>query len=91
MSGRPGAHHHVCARCASQAVVRMLEDIGTPENIPHALAMAKDKNNPFRLMGFGHRVYKAFDPRCCGCPDAPWPSPSWEHSVHGLQASALQH
>ena len=41
----------------------MLAEIGTVENIPKAMARAKDKNDPFRLMGFGHRVYKSFDPR----------------------------
>ena len=48
---------------ASEAVVRMLADIGNTKNIPRYLARAKDKNDPFRLMGFGHRVYKAYDPR----------------------------
>jgi citrate synthase len=41
----------------------MLIDIGTVENIPKFIARAKDKNDPFRLMGFGHRVYKNYDPR----------------------------
>ncbi len=41
----------------------MLEQIGTVDNIPKYLAMAKDKSGHFRLMGFGHRVYKNFDPR----------------------------
>jgi citrate synthase len=41
----------------------MLREIGTPDRIPHYIARAKDKNDPFRLMGFGHRVYKNFDPR----------------------------
>lgn len=48
---------------ALQAVLRMLEDIGSKDRIPEALARAKDKKDPFRLMGFGHRVYKTFDPR----------------------------
>jgi citrate synthase len=48
---------------ANEAVLSMLEQIGTVENIPKYLAMAKDKSNHFRLMGFGHRVYKNFDPR----------------------------
>ncbi|MGB8701306.1 MAG: citrate synthase, partial [Thermosynechococcaceae cyanobacterium] len=48
---------------ANEAVIRMLKDIGTVENIPQAIARAKDKDDPFRLMGFGHRVYKNFDPR----------------------------
>jgi citrate synthase len=46
-----------------QAVLRMLEEIGSKENIPKAVARAKDKADSFRLMGFGHRVYKTFDPR----------------------------
>ena len=41
----------------------MLEQIGTVENIPKYLAMAKDRSSHFRLVGFGHRVYKNFDPR----------------------------
>jgi citrate synthase len=41
----------------------MLMEIGTVENIPKFIARAKDKNDPFRLMGFGHRVYKNYDPR----------------------------
>ena len=48
---------------ANQACLEMLKEIGTPERIPEYLARAKDKNDPFRLMGFGHRVYKNFDPR----------------------------
>src|ERR1700710_3059768 len=48
---------------ANEAVLAMLEQIGTVDNIPKYLAMAKDKNDNFRLMGFGHRVYKNFDPR----------------------------
>jgi citrate synthase len=40
-----------------------LKEIGTVDRIPEYLARAKDKNDPFRLMGFGHRVYKNFDPR----------------------------
>ena len=49
---------------ANEAVLRMLDEIGTPDRIPLYLAKAKDKQDPFRLMGFGHRVYKNFDPRC---------------------------
>ena len=41
----------------------MLERIGTVDRIPEFIAKAKDKNDPFRLMGFGHRVYKAYYPR----------------------------
>ncbi|MGI9501213.1 MAG: citrate synthase, partial [Geminicoccaceae bacterium] len=48
---------------ANEAVVTMLSEIGTVENIPEFIERAKDKNDPFRLMGFGHRVYKNYDPR----------------------------
>ncbi|PWB59015.1 MAG: citrate (Si)-synthase [Nitrosomonadales bacterium] len=48
---------------ANEAVLKMLEEIGDVSNIPTFIARAKDKSNPFRLMGFGHRVYKNFDPR----------------------------
>lgn len=48
---------------ANEAVLKMLNEIGSVENIPKFVARAKDKNDPFRLMGFGHRVYKNFDPR----------------------------
>jgi citrate synthase len=48
---------------ANEAVLRMLAEIERPENIPKFIARAKDKDDPFRLMGFGHRVYKNFDPR----------------------------
>ena len=48
---------------ANEAALTMLEEIGTPERIPEFVARAKDKNDPFRLMGFGHRVYKNYDPR----------------------------
>lgn len=48
---------------ANEAVLRMLEEIGTVDNIPKYIAKAKDRDDPFRLMGFGHRVYKNFDPR----------------------------
>uniref|UniRef100_A0A0G4F2Z5 Citrate synthase n=1 Tax=Chromera velia CCMP2878 TaxID=1169474 RepID=A0A0G4F2Z5_9ALVE len=48
---------------ANEAVIAMLRQIGTEENIPKFLARAKDKSDPFRLMGFGHRVYKNYDPR----------------------------
>lgn len=48
---------------ANQAVLEMLDQIGSVENIPEFIARAKDKDDPFRLMGFGHRVYKNFDPR----------------------------
>ena len=48
---------------ANEAALKMLEEIGTPDRIPEFIAKAKDKNDPFRLMGFGHRVYKNYDPR----------------------------
>ncbi|MCE8511640.1 citrate synthase [Ruegeria pomeroyi] len=48
---------------ANQACLEMLKEIGSPDRIPEYIARAKDKNDPFRLMGFGHRVYKNFDPR----------------------------
>ena len=48
---------------ANEAVLAMLDQIGRVENIPKYLAMAKDKSSHFKLMGFGHRVYKNFDPR----------------------------
>ncbi|WP_317933467.1 citrate synthase [Halioxenophilus sp. WMMB6] len=48
---------------ANEAVLDMLEEIGSVENIDKFVAKAKDKDDPFRLMGFGHRVYKNFDPR----------------------------
>ncbi|MEM7642346.1 MAG: citrate synthase [Pseudomonadota bacterium] len=48
---------------ANQACLEMLREIGTVDRIPEYIARAKDKADPFRLMGFGHRVYKNFDPR----------------------------
>jgi citrate synthase len=48
---------------ANEAVLNMLREIGDVKNIPEYIAKAKDKDDPFRLMGFGHRVYKNFDPR----------------------------
>ncbi|WP_372018753.1 citrate synthase [Pseudoxanthomonas sp. 10H] len=48
---------------ANEAVLKMLEEIGTPDKVESAIAKAKDKESGFRLMGFGHRVYKNFDPR----------------------------
>ena len=48
---------------ANEACLRMLEEIGSVDRIPQYIARAKDKNDPFRLFGFGHRVYKTFDPR----------------------------
>jgi len=48
---------------ANEAVLEMLEEIGDVSRIDEFVARAKDKDDPFRLMGFGHRVYKNFDPR----------------------------
>jgi citrate synthase len=48
---------------ANEAVINMLEEIGTPDRIDLYVNRAKDKKDPFRLMGFGHRVYKSYDPR----------------------------
>jgi citrate synthase len=48
---------------ANEGVLQTLTEIGTVERIPEILRRAKDKNDPFRLMGFGHRVYKSYDPR----------------------------
>ena len=48
---------------ANEAVLNMLDQIGSVDRIPEFIKRAKDKNDPFRLMGFGHRVYKNYDPR----------------------------
>jgi citrate synthase len=48
---------------ANEAALNMLAEIGSVDRIPEYIAKAKDKNDPFRLMGFGHRVYKNYDPR----------------------------
>ncbi|MBV9840749.1 MAG: citrate (Si)-synthase [Sphingomonadaceae bacterium] len=48
---------------ANEAALNMLREIGTPDKIPEYIARAKNKDDPFRLMGFGHRVYKNYDPR----------------------------
>jgi citrate synthase len=48
---------------ANQAVIEMLNDIAENKNMGRAIERAKDKKDPFRLMGFGHRVYKTYDPR----------------------------
>lgn len=75
LAGSSGANPYACIAAgiatlwgpahggANEAVVRMLEEIPTVEQIPEYIARAKDKNDPFRLMGFGHRVYKNYDPR----------------------------
>ena len=48
---------------ANEAALNMLQEIGSVDRIPEFIARAKDKSDPFRLMGFGHRVYKNYDPR----------------------------
>ena len=48
---------------ANEAVLNMLQEIGHKDRIPEFIERAKDRNDPFRLMGFGHRVYKNYDPR----------------------------
>ncbi|HXY57251.1 MAG TPA: citrate synthase [Methylocystis sp.] len=75
LSGSSGANPFACIAAgiaslwgpahggANEAVLRMLEEIGTVDRIPHFIARAKDRSDPFRLMGFGHRVYKNYDPR----------------------------
>ncbi len=55
---------------ANQAVLEMLAEIGTKDRIPEFIARAKDKEDPFRLMGFGHRVYKNIDPRATVLKDS---------------------
>lgn len=74
-SGSTGANPYACISAgiaalwgpahggANEACLRMLQEIGNEANIPRYVARAKDKNDPFRLMGFGHRVYKNYDPR----------------------------
>lgn len=73
--GSTGANPYVCVASgvaalwgpahggANEAVLKMLEGIGRPENVKSAVDKAKDKESGFRLMGFGHRVYKNYDPR----------------------------
>jgi citrate synthase len=75
MAGSSGANPFACVAAgiaslwgpahggANEAVLDMLEEIGDVSNIQKYLAKAKDKQDPFRLMGFGHRVYKNYDPR----------------------------
>ena len=75
LSGSSGANPFACVAAgiatlwgpahggANEAVINMLEEIRTPKDIPRFIERAKDKDDPFRLMGFGHRVYKNFDPR----------------------------
>lgn len=75
LAGSSGANPYACIAAgvaslwgpahggANEACLKMLEEIGTVDRIPEFIARAKDKSDPFRLMGFGHRVYKNHDPR----------------------------
>ncbi|GAK86965.1 citrate synthase [Vibrio ponticus] len=75
LSGSSGANPFACIAAgiaslwgpahggANEACLKMLEEIGSVDNIPEFVERAKDKDDPFRLMGFGHRVYKNYDPR----------------------------
>ncbi|HAK61008.1 MAG TPA: citrate (Si)-synthase [Nitrospiraceae bacterium] len=75
LAGSSGANPYACIAAgmvslwgpahggANEAVVKMLQEIGTKKRIPEFIAKAKDRKDPFRLMGFGHRVYKNHDPR----------------------------
>lgn len=75
LAGSSGANPYACITAgiaclwgaahggANEAVLNMLEEIGDVSNIAKFINKAKDKNDPFRLMGFGHRVYKNYDPR----------------------------
>ena len=75
LAGSSGANPYACIAAgvaslwgpahggANEACLTMLEEIGTLDRVDEYVAKAKDKNDPFRLMGFGHRVYKNFDPR----------------------------
>jgi citrate synthase len=75
ISGSSGANPFACVAAgiaslwgpahggANEAVLRMLHEIGHKDRIPEFIDRAKDKDDPFRLMGFGHRVYKNYDPR----------------------------
>ena len=75
LAGSSGANPYACIAAgiaclwgpahggANEAVITMLSEIGTADRIPEFIARAKDKSDPFRLMGFGHRIYKNYDPR----------------------------
>jgi len=75
LAGSSGANPYACIAAgtaclwgpshggANEAALNMLKEIGTVDRIPEFIARAQDKSDPFRLMGFGHRVYKATDPR----------------------------
>ncbi len=75
LAGSSGANPYACIAAgiaclwgpahggANEAVITMLTEIGTADRIPEFISRAKDKSDPFRLMGFGHRIYKNYDPR----------------------------
>ena len=75
LAGSSGANPYACIAAgiaclwgpahggANEAVITMLTEIGTADRIPEFINRAKDKSDPFRLMGFGHRIYKNYDPR----------------------------
>jgi citrate synthase len=68
LAGSSGANPFACLwgpahGGANEAALKMLQEIGTIDRVPEYIKRAKDKNDPFRLMGFGHRVYKNYDPR----------------------------
>jgi citrate synthase len=75
LAGSTGANPYACIAAgiaalwgpshggANEAVLNMLAEIGSEKNIDKFVTRAKDKDDPFRLMGFGHRVYKNYDPR----------------------------
>ena len=75
LAGSSGANPYACISAgigclwgpahggANEACLKMLEEIGDVSRVPHYIKRAKDKNDSFKLMGFGHRVYKNFDPR----------------------------
>jgi len=75
LAGSSGANPYACIASgiaclwgpshggANEACLKMLNEIGTVDRIPEFIARAKDRSDPFRLMGFGHRVYKNYDPR----------------------------
>ncbi len=75
LAGSSGANPYACIAAgiaslwgpahggANEAVLKMLQEVGHKDRIPEFIERAKDRNDPFRLMGFGHRVYKNYDPR----------------------------
>lgn len=75
----------------AEAVLRMLEEIGSPDRIPAAVARAKDKKDPFRLMGFGHRcasrhtpkLVPTWTPQCVSCAACS------KFAVHVMDAGVL--